>query len=450
MKRGLRLTCLAACCFTAASFAQAELLFVTDASRGNIMKFDTDTGQYKGIISGLTGSGEYLADVDQAPDGNLYALVTNFSTTRIVRLDPYTGLYKGALANGFLTGAYGMAIGADGTIYVADSTNGIMRFNSSDGQYKGIFGAGFGSYNYYDNIAIGPDGNAYVASNGTPRTILRFDPVTGQYKGSLGSGFVSTSAYYYSIEVAPDGNLYVVTGDETGQGTANVLRFDCVTGQYKGMLAHGFYQSTVAGIAMSAAGELYCGMNTSVSQWCAMRFVGTTGQYKGYLGFGFPSYITGMAAEQPATITGHINLSYWGAATTGKPIQWEVRAVGGSTVLESGTTTLDASSNYSFTTFQRNGNFDIYLKGALWLKKRVGNTAIGLSGATGVNATLINGDCNNDNAVDASDYFILSDAYDSFSGDPSWDPRADLNGDLAVDSSDYFILSDSYDFFGDD
>lgn len=94
------------------------------------------------------------------------------------------------------------------------------------------------------------------------------------------------------------------------------------------------------------------------------------------------------------------------------------------------------------------GASQIAIKVGTWLRKKLSFN----SGAGSVNVgtiSLINGDCNGDNAVDASDYFILSDAYETAAGDQAYLSHADLNRDGFVDASDYFILSDSYDLMGD-
>lgn len=130
--------------------------------------------------------------------------------------------------------------------------------------------------------------------------------------------------------------------------------------------------------------------------------------------------------------------------------------VGEVTLMAAGTSTwlgtfpviIQPNGGYSFQT-SRSGNVDVYVKAPTWLRKKAVNVNLTGTTVTVPALTLINGDCNNDNSVDASDYFILSDAYDSHWGSASFDPRADLNRDDVVDATDYFILSDGYDSNGD-
>lgn len=58
------------------------------------------------------------------------------------------------------------------------------------------------------------------------------------------------------------------------------------------------------------------------------------------------------------------------------------------------------------------------------------------------------GDSNSDNSIDLLDYFVLSDAYNSFPGTTVWNPNADFNFDGSVDLVDYFVLSDNYNTTG--
>ena len=68
---------------------------------------------------------------------------------------------------------------------------------------------------------------------------------------------------------------------------------------------------------------------------------------------------------------------------------------------------------------------------------------------TGVDASLVNGDCNNDNQVSAADLVIVRRAYGSTPGSPRWDERADLNGDGQVSATDLIIIRRNYGKTGD-
>lgn len=114
--------------------------------------------------------------------------------------------------------------------------------------------------------------------------------------------------------------------------------------------------------------------------------------------------------------------------------------------------TLDASGNWSvpITYFGSKRVITGPLYGDFRYKWRNKMVTLANNAASNVGTfTMAAGDANWDNAVDASDYFILSDAYDTSVGDSSFNKACDFNEDDAIDASDYFILSDAYDTIGD-
>lgn len=131
----------------------------------------------------------------------------------------------------------------------------------------------------------------------------------------------------------------------------------------------------------------------------------------------------------------------------GRSVEWEVRK--GKVALANGTAVLDSEGSFTFMNPIR-GEVTVSLKANRWLRKNVVWDVAENATAASASATLICGDCNDDNHVDASDYFLLSDAYDTAIGDDRFDPRADINEDGAIDAADYFILSDHYDMDGDE
>ena len=68
---------------------------------------------------------------------------------------------------------------------------------------------------------------------------------------------------------------------------------------------------------------------------------------------------------------------------------------------------------------------------------------------SGLNVSLINGDCDGDNTIGTDDYLLLNGAFDTVPGDALFDARADLNGDESVGTDDYLILNAVFDTSGD-
>ncbi|MCC6427578.1 MAG: hypothetical protein IT435_12245 [Phycisphaerales bacterium] len=103
---------------------------------------------------------------------------------------------------------------------------------------------------------------------------------------------------------------------------------------------------------------------------------------------------------------------------------------------------------FSFKTAQR-GTFTIGAKGTHWLRKLTSGVSITNAGASGLSFSLTNGDADGDNEVAIGDYAVLSFAFNSTPGTPTWSPNADFNADGAVDIGDYAILSANFGLAGD-
>lgn len=95
------------------------------------------------------------------------------------------------------------------------------------------------------------------------------------------------------------------------------------------------------------------------------------------------------------------------------------------------------------------GNIDVSIKGPHWLRRTL-NVNATAGDVTGLVFNMVNGDADGDNEVGIGDYAVISSAYGTSLGDPSWDPNADLNGDESVDIADYAILSSRYGQIGND
>lgn len=149
-------------------------------------------------------------------------------------------------------------------------------------------------------------------------------------------------------------------------------------------------------------------------------------------------------------IKGTVNLLDLAVSPAGKQLAIEIRNVGSTIPLETITGVVKANGTYAAKPNVAPGTYDIAIKGATHLRRVVHSVTITDDGASGVHATLRNGDVNNDNEVSIADYSILSSAYNSFEGDPGFVAGADLNGDGGVDIGDYAVLSSNYNQFGDD
>jgi sugar lactone lactonase YvrE len=152
---------------------------------------------------------------------------------------------------------FGIAIAADGTIYVADAgeSNRIRKI-SPDGNVTTLAGGreGFAdgagaaaSFNTPSALALGPDGNLYVADTGNNR--IR--------------------------KITPDGTVSTVAGD----GTAGYVDGPATNAQFNGPI----------GLAVGAGGDIYVADTYND----VIRMITTEGQVTTIAGGGTPGYADG-------------------------------------------------------------------------------------------------------------------------------------------------------------
>jgi hypothetical protein len=92
--------------------------------------------------------------------------------------------------------------------------------------------------------------------------------------------------------------------------------------------------------------------------------------------------------------------------------------------------------------------YTLHIKGSRYLTK---NLSIDLTNGSvsGITATLLPGDINNDNKVSIADLGLLADSFGKVLGSTGFNANADLNGDWQVDILDLGLLADSFGKSGD-
>jgi RHS repeat-associated protein len=147
-----------------------------------------------------------------------------------------TGTYGGSGDGGPATqaelSASGIALGPDGSLFIADIVNSRIRHVGPDGMITTVAGNGTPGYggdggpaiqanlNVPRDVAVGPDGSLYIADEGNHR-VRRVTPngvittVAGNgYCGEEGDGGPATQAQVCSpswVATGPDGSLYIST-----------------------------------------------------------------------------------------------------------------------------------------------------------------------------------------------------------------------------------------------
>ncbi|WP_013325408.1 PEP-CTERM sorting domain-containing protein [Gloeothece verrucosa] len=154
---------------------------------------------------------------------------------------------------------------ASATLLVGNTQgNNVVIFNEQTGAFLGNFIApGEGGLFAPDNLLYGPNGDLYVSSGDTAANsaILRYDGLTGQFKGIFASG--GGLIRPYGSAFGPDGNLYV-----SSFLTDQILRYDGTTGAFIDVFASGNGLSGGLngpnGLLFGADGSLYVTTQGSV------------------------------------------------------------------------------------------------------------------------------------------------------------------------------------------
>jgi WD40 repeat protein len=201
-------------------------VYVADQDNSLVDSFNGVTGAYIGQFI-PTGSGAAAlfspSSLLFAPNGDLY--VANFGVGNQSYINSYnattgafisqligpTAVPTGGSGSG-LDDPNGMALSPNGTLlYIADSVNGVDVFNLNTLAFSVLVPLGSGPSLPADlsgpsGIAVGPNGDLYVADAANGGVVDVFDP-SGNFLGVFGA----TNSLVQPIDLVfgPDGNLYV-------------------------------------------------------------------------------------------------------------------------------------------------------------------------------------------------------------------------------------------------
>lgn len=178
-----------------------------------------------------------------------------------------TGVPGVSTSTGHGPDARGMAIGPDGNLYVASfSLNSILRFSAVSGAFIDEFvPTGSGGLSGPTGLTFGPDNNLYVVSY--RHGVLQFNGTTGAFMSVF-----AQAPYPTDLTFGPDNNLYVTSGIS---GNGAVLRFNGSTGALMGTFAHPglIAPGNPSGLRFGPDGNLYVASPAPA----ILRFNGTTG-----------------------------------------------------------------------------------------------------------------------------------------------------------------------------
>ena len=234
----------------AAAVSPAGHVYVADTGHERVVAF-TPAGQ--GLLAfGTPGTapGQLIAPLGVAADGaGAFVVETYGSRSPVYRFGASLRLREewqrggGAIVGSHWFGPTAAAVAPDGSLWVTDPRNGLVRHLSSEGAYLGAL-SGLSSPL---GVALSPSGDViYVADTGAGR-IMRFSS-SGRALGRLGSVALARPV---AVAVAPNGAVYVADA-----GLARVFELSpsgALLGSWGGL---GRFEEP-SGVAVDSAGYVF-------------------------------------------------------------------------------------------------------------------------------------------------------------------------------------------------
>jgi DNA-binding beta-propeller fold protein YncE len=110
---------------------------------------------------------------------------------------------------GFLNAPTGVSVGADGTIWVADTNNSSIQSLSPGGTWTRYINKGGKPFKHPQGVTVAPDGNVWVSNSGL-NDLIELTPAGSQIQyftgTSLGAGNLKSP---FGVAFAPNGEVYV-------------------------------------------------------------------------------------------------------------------------------------------------------------------------------------------------------------------------------------------------
>jgi len=243
----------------------------------SVVRVDAQTGAV--LATYATG----LADdsVAVGPDGSFY--VPDYYNN-VIRHYDVAGNLLSTFGSGHLDEPQDMIVGPNGNLYVGNVGDGIQEFSPSGTFLSTFVDNGTGGLDNVKGMVFGPNGNLYVA-NLTYSDVLQFNGTTNALVGTFvsdGSGGLSGPE---DLAFGPDGNLYV-----SDYYNDSVDRYNGSTGAPLGTFISGI-PADPYGLRFDAAGNLDV----------ACRSNGLIRTYNGQTGTFIHNLVTGLT--NPAWFT---------------------------------------------------------------------------------------------------------------------------------------------------
>ncbi|MBW7927365.1 MAG: hypothetical protein H3C58_04585 [Fimbriimonadaceae bacterium] len=150
---------------------------------------------------------------------------------------------------------------------------------------------------------------------------------------------------------------------------------------------------------------------------------------------------------QSAPLGGTVTLQDFAGSRNGQPVTVSVGPLDLAATW-SGDATLDGAGKFT-RSVPYTGLVDVRVKASHWLALRVPGVAVHPVNGAEIAASLVNGDVNGDNSINATDFILLRSAYGSTASSANWNANADLDGNGSVNLQDFLILRKNFGRTGD-
>lgn len=222
------------------------------------------------VLIGSLAFGRHAAASGPLIPGHI--LVVDFSTDRVVDIDPATGAQTSISAGGVFVSLFGIVVEPAGTIAVLDrdafnmpppGAGAVLRIDPATGQQTpilvrdGLIAA--------EGFTLGPAGELLV-SNFFGDNVIQVDPVTGVTTEVTANGLLAGPV---GMVARSDGVLFIADNDGP-----TVIRADLATGMQALVASAGFLQGPT-GIAIEPSGNLVV---ADANAGAVIRIVPSTGQ----------------------------------------------------------------------------------------------------------------------------------------------------------------------------
>jgi predicted membrane-bound mannosyltransferase/DNA-binding beta-propeller fold protein YncE len=184
--------------------------------------------QVIGTAGSEPGQFQTPRDIAMAPDGTLYVADTFNNRIQHLAADgtilhewgTFADISKGDAPGGTFFQPWGIAVGADGSVYVADTWNHRIQKFTSDGQFVnmwGYFGQADTPFAIWGprDIAMDSAGQVYITDTGNKRIVI-YDG-NGTYISQFGSAGLESGQFDEPVGVAVDKNGVVYVADTWNQ-----------------------------------------------------------------------------------------------------------------------------------------------------------------------------------------------------------------------------------------